>query len=115
VRRPDHLQAIHNRLLDWAQYTITHPHGIGTLGTVVASYDGMVSSGMPAHSIVPTDLPPARVGQIDTILSDPDTPPQHVEIIYIKYTFPPEKSRGISRGKLTAALEYLAGCCKSSN
>ena len=112
MRRPDHLQAIHNRLLDWAQYTITHPNGIGTLGTVVAAYDGMVSSGMPAHSIVPVDLPPARVGQIDSILSDPDTPKVHVQIIIQKYLENPELSKLVSRGRLTLALEYMAGCVR---
>ena len=112
MRRPDHLQAIHNRLLDWAQYTITHPNGIGTLGTVVAAYDGMVSSGMPAHSIVPTDLPPARVGQIDSIVCDPDTPVIHVQIVIQKYLGPPEVSGRVSRGKVTSALEYFAGCVR---
>ena len=113
MKRPDHLQAIHNRLLDWAQYTMTHPHGIATLGTVVASYDGMVSSGMPAHSIVPTDLPPARVGQIDIILSDPETPKVHVQIVIQRYLEDPEKSKLVSRGKLTLALEYFAGCVRN--
>jgi len=113
MRRPDHLQAIHNRLLDWAQYTITHPNGIGTLGTVVAAYDGMVSSGMPAHSIVPTDLPPAKVGQIDSILHDPETPINHVCVIKNKYLDPPEVSKMVSRGRLTLALEYMAGCVKN--
>ena len=112
MKRPDYLQAIHSRLLDWAQYTLTHPHGIGTLGCVVASYDGMVSSGMPAHSIVPTDLPPAKIGQIDSILSDPDTPKQHVDTITQKYMEKPELSRLVSRGRVTSALEYMAGCVK---
>ena len=113
MKRPDHLQAIHARLLDWAEYTIKHPNGIGTLGTVVAAYDGMVSSGMPAHSIVPTDLPPARVGQIDSILSDPETPKVHVQIVIQRYLEDPEKSKLVSRGKLTSALEYFAGCVRN--
>jgi len=113
MRRPDHLQAIHNRLLDWAQYTITHPHGIGTLGCVVAPYDGMVSSGMPAHSIVPTDLPPAKVGQIDSIISDPETPKIHVKVIIDRYLENEEISKMVSRGKLTLALEYFAGCVRN--
>ena len=113
MKRPDHLQAIHARLLDWAEYTIKHPNGIGTLGTVVAAYDGMVSSGMPAHSIVPTDLPPAKVGQIDSIISDPETPRPHVQIIIQRYLEDPEKSKLVSRGKLTLALEYFAGCVRN--
>ena len=112
MKRPDHLQAIHNRLLDWAQYTMTHPHGIATLGTVVASYDGMVSSGMPAHSIVPTDLPPARIGQIDSILSDPETPKIHVQVIKTRYLDPPEVSKTVPRWRLKLAMEYMAGCVR---
>lgn len=112
MKRPDYLQAIHSRLLDWAQYTLTHPHGIGTLGCVVASYDGMVSSGMPAHSIVPTDLPPAKVGQIDSILSDPDTPQDHVKVLNDRYLEDSAISKSVSRGKLKLALEYMAGCCR---
>jgi hypothetical protein len=113
VKRPDYLQAIHSRLLDWAQYTLTHPSGIGTLGCVVASYDGMVSSGMPAHSIVPTDIPPAKVGQIESILSDPETPQDHVNAIKTKYLKPKEVSRLVPRWRLKLAMEYLAGCVKN--
>ena len=108
MRRSDHLQKTHELIEDWASWIITHPHGIEILGVQVAQLDA-IRSGLPARSLVPLDLMPARIGVIDTMMADPETPRIHKVVLEMRYLGPLNQSHLVSRNKLRSALEFASG------
>jgi hypothetical protein len=108
MRRSPHVEKVHELLLDWATWTATHPHGLSLLGNMSADWLA-VRSDTPAKCLVPTDLPPGKIGRVDQALHDPEIPETHLRTLVVKYLGSPEESREVSRAKHAHALEWLAG------
>jgi len=108
MRKFDHLQQAHELFQDWASWVIRHPNGISILGTQVSQLDN-IRSGLPPGPIVPDDLMPSRIGIIDSLMADLETPQTHRIVLKIRYLGPPDKAHLVSRNKLRSALEFASG------